>query len=121
MGLTLIRILFGALFDFIDTYMNGAFMSWFASQVLKTFNLDELGLMPLDVLSPDGVRFMFYQLGLGALATLVIAVALTMLIARRMERRRTLEAVCRRIDTFMEGEAPAADVFGPGLTTSPCA
>ena len=90
-------------------------MSWFASQVLQTFNLDELGLMPLDVLSPDGVRFMFYQLGLGALATLVIAVALTMLIARRMERRRTLEAVCRRIDTFMEGEAPAADVFGPGF------
>lgn len=115
LGLTLIRILFSALFDFIDTYMNGAFMSWFASQVLKTFNLDELGLMPLDVLSPDGVRFMFYQLGLGALATLVIAVALTMLIARRMERRRTLEAVCRRIDTFMEGEAPAADVFGPGF------
>lgn len=115
LGLTLIRILFGALFDFIDTYMNGAFMSWSASQVLKTFNLDELGLMPLDVLSPDGVRFMFYQLGLGALATLVIAVALTMLIARRMERRRTLEAVCRRIDTFMEGEAPAADVFGSGF------
>lgn len=115
LGLTLIRILFSALFDFIDTYMNGAFMSWFASQALQTFNLDELGLMPLDVLSPDGVRFMFYQLGLGALATLVIAVALTMLIARRMERRRTLEAVCRRIDTFMEGEAPAADVFGPGF------
>lgn len=107
-------LVFRFAFEFVDRFLDGAFISWIANQFLLTWNLNEMGMNYSWVLDIEGTKYFFYQLGLCFIVVLAVCTALTAHIYAGRRVRASVSATADMIEAFMTHDLEPREVFPDG-------
>ena len=107
-------VAFSFLFGFVDTYLNGAFVDWAASQFLNVWNLDEFGVSMDAAFDSVGAKYFFFRLGLAFIVVCVVACAVVAHLYARRRLREDRAATADMLARFMSHDLDAREVFPEG-------
>lgn len=107
-------IAFAQLFEFVDGYLNGAFVDWVAQQFLNVHNLNEFGIDYGLAFDSVGAKYFFFRLGMGVIALVAIVAVTTYLLAARRCERETVARAAERLRAYMSHDVSPRDAFPEG-------
>lgn len=109
-------MLYLLLFRFVDDGMNGAFVDWFFSTFVSTWEVDyRTGVTYNLVFDPTGAKEFFLRLGLIFVLVLVVVSAVAAHLYARRRSRATAERAAELLAFYMRHDAEASEVFPEGL------
>ena len=109
-------MLYILLFRFVDDSLNGAFVDWFFSTFVSSWEVDYQTNTTYNlVFDPIGAKEFFLKLGLAFVIVLVAVSALSAYLYARRRSRETAERAAELLAFYMRHDAEASEVFPDGF------
>ncbi len=109
-------MLYILLFRFVDDALNGAFVDWFFSTFVSSWEVDYQTNTTYNlVFDPIGAKEFFLKLGLAFVVVLVAVSALVAYLYARRRSRETAERAAELLAFYMRHDAEASEVFPDGF------
>ena len=109
-------MLYILLFRFVDDGLNGAFVDWFFSTFVSSWEVDYQTNTTYNlVFDPIGAKEFFLKLGLAFVVVLVAVSAFSAYLYARRRSRETAERAAELLAFFMRHDAEASEVFPDGF------
>lgn len=109
-------MLYILLFRFVDDALNGAFVDWFFSTFVSSWEVDYQTNTTYNlVFDPIGAKEFFLKLGLAFVIVLVAVSALSAYLYARRRSRETAERAADLLAFYMRHDAEASEVFPDGF------
>lgn len=109
-------MLYILLFRFVDDSLNGAFVDWFFSTFVSSWEVDYQTNTTYNlVFDPIGAKEFFLKLGLAFAIVLVAVSALSAYLYARRRSRETAERAADLLAFYMRHDAEASEVFPDGF------
>ncbi len=109
-------MLYILLFRFVDDGLNGAFVDWFFSTFVSTWEVDYQTNTTYNlVFNPTGAKEFFLKLGLAFVLILVVVSAIAAHLYARRRSRETAERAAELLAFYMRHDAEASEVFPDGF------
>ena len=109
-------MLYILLFRFVDDGLNGAFVDWFFSTFVSSWEVDYQTNTTYNlVFDPIGAKEFFLKLGLAFVVVLVAVSAFSAYLYARRRSRETAERAAELLAFFMRHDAEASEVFPEGF------
>ena len=109
-------MLYILLFRFVDDGLNGAFVDWFFSTFVSSWEVDYQTNTTYNlVFDPIGAKEFFLKLGLAFVVVLVAVSAFSAYLYARRCSRETAERAAELLAFFMRHDAEASEVFPEGF------
>lgn len=114
-GIAVGIMLYVLLFRFVDDGLNGAFVNWFFSTFVSTWEVDyQTGVTYNLVFNPTGAKEFFLRLGLVFVVVLVVVSAAVAWWYARRRSRETIDEAASLLSFYMRHDAEASEVFPEG-------
>ena len=109
-------MLYILLFRFVDDGLNGAFVDWFFSTFVSTWEVDYQTNTTYNlVFNPTGAKEFFLKLGLAFVLILVVVSAIAAHLYARRRSRETAERAAELLAFYMRHDAEASEAFPDGF------